>query len=87
LVDKAITLGKPFIFVSLNYRLGYFGFLASKELREDSLSHDEDYVANQGLNDQRLGLEWVGLVLISKLPLEQFIDFASGTQIHSPLRW
>lgn len=40
------------IFVSLNYRLGAFGWLAGPTLQSDG-------VANAGLYDQRLALNWV----------------------------
>lgn len=40
------------IFVSLNYRLGAFGWLAGPTLQSDG-------TANAGLYDQRLALEWV----------------------------
>lgn len=54
-----MELGKPFIFVSLNYRLGYYGFCHSQELKEDASARGEKYYANNGLYDQRLGLLWV----------------------------
>jgi carboxylesterase type B len=40
------------IVVSANYRLGVFGFLASREIEEESAS------ANFGFWDQRMALEW-----------------------------
>ena len=40
------------VFVSMNYRLGAFGFLAGPTLVSDG-------TANAGLYDQRLALEWV----------------------------
>ncbi|RDL41634.1 uncharacterized protein BP5553_01613 [Venustampulla echinocandica] len=43
---------KGLIFVSINYRLGAFGFLAGSEVEADGN-------ANAGLHDQRLALEWV----------------------------
>ncbi|KAI0403457.1 sterol esterase [Xylaria palmicola] len=43
---------KPFIFVSVNYRVGGFGFMPGKEILADG-------AANLGLLDQRMGLEWV----------------------------
>jgi carboxylesterase type B len=51
-VSSSITRGEPIIFVSVNYRVGGFGFLAGKEILADGSS-------NLGLLDQRLGLEWV----------------------------
>jgi carboxylesterase type B len=40
------------VFVSINYRLGAFGWLSGPTFQEDG-------VANVGLYDQRLALEWV----------------------------
>lgn len=51
-VENAIASGTPLIFVSVNYRVGGFGFLAGKEILADGSS-------NLGLLDQRLGLQWV----------------------------
>ncbi|OJD16206.1 hypothetical protein AJ78_03638 [Emergomyces pasteurianus Ep9510] len=59
LVEESGRLGKPFIFVTLNYRLGYYGFLSSRELAAEARSEGEEYYPNPGLYDQRLGLEWV----------------------------
>ncbi|KAI0843548.1 sterol esterase [Hypoxylon sp. FL0890] len=52
LVLNGVNQGKPFIFVSVNYRVGGFGFMAGKEILADGAS-------NLGLLDQRMGLEWV----------------------------
>jgi triacylglycerol lipase len=50
LVEKSVSLGQPFIFVSIQYRLGLFGFLPGKEAIGN---------ANLGLRDQRLAIQWV----------------------------
>ncbi|KAK3689158.1 Alpha/Beta hydrolase protein [Podospora appendiculata] len=52
LVTNAIAMGKPYVFVAVNYRVGGFGFLPGKEILADGS-------ANLGLLDQRMGLEWV----------------------------
>ena len=52
LIRNAVSQGKPFIFVSVNYRVGGFGFMPGKEVLADG-------AANLGLLDQRMGLEWV----------------------------
>lgn len=52
LVLDSVRQGKPFVFVSVNYRTGGFGFLGGKEILADGAS-------NLGLLDQRMGLEWV----------------------------
>jgi len=52
IVGSSIDLGKPYIFVAINYRVGGFGFMPGKEVLADGSS-------NLGLLDQRMGLEWV----------------------------
>jgi carboxylesterase type B len=51
-VKSSIEQGKPIIFVTVNYRIGGFGFLPGTEILKDGSS-------NLGLKDQRLGLQWV----------------------------
>lgn len=50
-IGNAAAQGKEFLYVSVNYRLGGFGFLPGKEILNDGS-------ANLGLLDQRLGLQW-----------------------------
>ncbi|KNG50858.1 carboxylesterase type b [Stemphylium lycopersici] len=50
--DLLTTNGNNFVVVSLQYRLGPFGFLASDEIVRKG-------VANAGLLDQYFGLQWV----------------------------
>ncbi|KAI1117582.1 sterol esterase [Nemania sp. NC0429] len=52
LILNGVSQNKPFVFVSVNYRVGGFGFLPGKEILADG-------AANLGLLDQRMGLEWV----------------------------
>ncbi|KAL2157253.1 hypothetical protein VTH06DRAFT_6293 [Thermothelomyces fergusii] len=52
LVMNAINVGKPFVFVAVNYRVGGFGFMPGKEILADGS-------ANLGHLDQRMALEWV----------------------------
>ncbi|KAH8164195.1 hypothetical protein CIB48_g4066 [Xylaria polymorpha] len=52
LILNGVLQNKPFIFVSVNYRVGGFGFMPGKEILADG-------AANLGLLDQRMGLEWV----------------------------
>ncbi|KAK3937469.1 alpha/beta-hydrolase [Diplogelasinospora grovesii] len=52
LVASAVAMGKPYVFVAVNYRVGGFGFMPGKEILADGSS-------NLGLLDQRMGLEWV----------------------------
>ena len=52
LILTSVAQGKDIIYVSVNYRVGGFGFLAGSEILKDGSS-------NLGLLDQRLGLQWV----------------------------
>jgi carboxylesterase type B len=49
---KIMAQNNDVIFVAINYRLGAFGFLSGPTVQSDG-------VANAGLLDQRLALEWV----------------------------
>ncbi len=52
LVSTSVAQKKDIIYVSVNYRIGGFGFLGGSEIKKDG-------AANLGFLDQRLGLEWV----------------------------
>ncbi|KIJ21000.1 hypothetical protein PAXINDRAFT_66810 [Paxillus involutus ATCC 200175] len=52
LVETSVSLDVPAIYVSMNYRLNAFGFLASQEVKDAG-------VGNLGLHDQRLALYWI----------------------------
>ncbi|RDW94260.1 hypothetical protein BP5796_00023 [Coleophoma crateriformis] len=58
LVLESLRLGKPFVAVYLNYRLGVFGFLATSAMLEIQ-KPDEVHGLNFGLRDQKVGLQWV----------------------------
>jgi carboxylesterase type B len=45
------------IMISINYRLNVFGFLGSEMLR--SQDPENGSTGNQGLQDQRLALQWI----------------------------
>uniref|UniRef100_A0A8H7XML8 Carboxylic ester hydrolase n=1 Tax=Psilocybe cubensis TaxID=181762 RepID=A0A8H7XML8_PSICU len=51
-VEKSISAGTPIIFVTMNYRLSAYGFLAGSEV------HNEG-IGNFGLYDQRVALKWI----------------------------
>ncbi|TVY48173.1 Para-nitrobenzyl esterase [Lachnellula occidentalis] len=53
IVTLSQELGIPVIGVGINYRLGPFGFLTSKELQAHG------YSANNGLKDQQVALIWI----------------------------
>ncbi|EED19745.1 carboxylesterase, putative [Talaromyces stipitatus ATCC 10500] len=59
LVRKAMDLGQLFDSIGINYRLGYHGFLSSKELEDEAKESGETYFANKGLHDQRVALLWI----------------------------
>ncbi|KAF9042809.1 carotenoid ester lipase precursor [Hymenopellis radicata] len=52
IVKRSIKLGKPVIYVAMNYRVSAYGFLAGKEVKDAG-------VGNLGLHDQRMALKWV----------------------------
>jgi carboxylesterase type B len=52
LVNYGVKIGKPFVFVAVNYRVAGFGFMPGKEIQNEGSG-------NAGLLDQRMGLEWV----------------------------
>ncbi|KAF9028912.1 carotenoid ester lipase precursor [Hymenopellis radicata] len=52
IVERSIKLGAPIIYVSMNYRVSAYGFLAGKEVKAAG-------VGNLGLHDQRLALKWI----------------------------
>jgi len=52
IVRRSISNDAPVIFVSMNYRVSAFGFLASKEVRAAK-------AGNLGLQDQREALRWI----------------------------
>ena len=49
--------GEPAVIVTVNYRLGIFGFYA-----DDELLQTEGTAGNMGIQDQRAALEWVAQV-------------------------
>ncbi|KAF8608653.1 alpha/beta-hydrolase [Ceratobasidium sp. AG-I] len=51
-VERSITIGKPVIYVAMNYRAGLYGFPPGKAAADAG-------ALNLGLKDQRLALEWV----------------------------
>lgn len=52
LILQSVNNGDPIIAVTINYRLGAFGFAQSDALLDEGST-------NAGLRDQRLGIEWV----------------------------
>ncbi|KIJ23264.1 hypothetical protein M422DRAFT_39702 [Sphaerobolus stellatus SS14] len=59
LVRTSVEIEQPVIVVSINYRLGLFGFAASEALEESNRLLGDVGVGNYGLNDQLTALAWV----------------------------
>ncbi|KAJ4256866.1 hypothetical protein NW762_008962 [Fusarium torreyae] len=58
-VSHSVKRGSPVVAVSVSYRVGLFGFLASQAIKDD-LSHDGFQGAgNFGLTDQQTALSWI----------------------------
>ncbi|KAF8608652.1 alpha/beta-hydrolase [Ceratobasidium sp. AG-I] len=51
-VERSTTIGKPVIYVAMNYRLGLYGFPPGQAAADAG-------ALNLGLKDQRLALEWI----------------------------
>ncbi|KAE8307788.1 Alpha/Beta hydrolase protein [Aspergillus transmontanensis] len=52
IVNESVTIGTPMIGVSINYRLHCWGYMWSKEMKEEG-------IGNLGFRDQRLALHWI----------------------------
>lgn len=52
IVDQGVKAGKPFISVSINYRLHAYGYIWGTAVQDAG-------VANLGIKDQRLALHWI----------------------------
>lgn len=60
LVARSVSLGQPIVVVTINYRLGIFGFTTSKEIDAEAKAAGEtSAVRGQGINDQKLALQWI----------------------------
>jgi carboxylesterase type B len=59
LAEISGSLNIPTIIVTITYRVGVYGFLASKEIKEYNAELNEDGVGNYGLWDQIEALRWV----------------------------
>ncbi|KAK7675905.1 hypothetical protein QCA50_021157 [Cerrena zonata] len=59
LANKSSKFLEPTINVVINYRLGPFGWLASRDIKAYNEKFDETGVGNYGLWDQHNALEWI----------------------------
>lgn len=58
LVKESIDVSRPIIAVSINYRLNYFGFLAHRQIMEETKVLGGG-CGTYGLHDQRVAFEWI----------------------------
>lgn len=58
LAIRSSEAGMPTIIVTMNYRVGMYGFLASNDIREDMAAHGGGN-GNQGIVDQKNALIWI----------------------------
>lgn len=54
-------MGKPCVFVAINYRVSTFGFGACTQMLEEQKSNNSIQGVNFGLRDQKVALTWVSL--------------------------
>lgn len=81
-IRTSVAQGKDVVYVSVNHRLGGFGFLGGKEIKKDGAS-------NLGLLDQRLGLEWTADNIAkfggdpSRVTVRQYLTSTHSVLTHS----
>lgn len=84
-VQRSIEVGKPVIFVTMNFRAAGFGFLGGREILTDGS-------ANIGLRDQRMAMQWVadnirqfGMLILLKYSLHLSVFFEPRTYLAKQL--
>ncbi|KAJ5889069.1 hypothetical protein N7495_009110 [Penicillium taxi] len=58
LAAMSVQMGLPTLVITLNYRLGVFGFMTNSDIKNVNSASGQQ-TANWGLYDQRLAIEWV----------------------------
>ncbi|KJX96662.1 hypothetical protein TI39_contig607g00018 [Zymoseptoria brevis] len=86
LIRRMVARGKPLVVVNINYRLGPFGFLASKELTSFNKSHGEAE-GNYGLHDQRTALKWVSKFIAGFGGDPENVTIAGGSAGGASCHW
>ncbi|KAJ7512511.1 Alpha/Beta hydrolase protein [Mycena galericulata] len=59
IVRKSMSMGKPVMVVTFNFRIGLFGFAASPLIQEDNELAGDVGAGNYGLHDQRTAMHWI----------------------------
>lgn len=59
LVSYSLARDSPIIGITINYRVGLGGFLASKAIKDDLAKDGFSGVGNFGLTDQQTALQWI----------------------------
>lgn len=72
IIHKSKEINMPTIIVTLNYRVGFYGFLASDDIRDDNAQFGGGN-GNQGILDQKNALLWVHEVW--SFPPPSFVRF------------
>ncbi|KAF4990477.1 hypothetical protein FDECE_14361 [Fusarium decemcellulare] len=57
LVSHSVAIGRPVVFVSMNYRIGLGGFLASEAIRDELGREGHQGCGNFGFTDQQVAFE------------------------------
>ncbi|CZR56851.1 uncharacterized protein PAC_06740 [Phialocephala subalpina] len=87
--SHANVLSRPTIIITLNYRLGVYGFLAGRDLEKYNKERGEAGVGNYGIWDQVLALRWIQKNIAGfggdPKQVTLFGQSAGGVSVHSHL--
>lgn len=59
LVTRSIEVERPVVAVNMNYRVGFGGFLASRDIADDLKADGYEGCGNFGFTDQQVALHWI----------------------------
>lgn len=89
LSSNSAALALPTIIITLNYRIGVYGFLAGTDIAEYNRENGEEGVGNYGLWDQVLALRWIqkhiGAFGGDRENVTVFGQSAGGVSVHAHL--